>query len=81
MRFLFHKINILIDWCIYEQKLFAILITQKWKTKYENISMKYQRGNVLNDDIWQDLTEHESKFEFVDEEVVASNRKTKQREA
>ncbi len=47
---------------IFVHKISEALITQKQKNAH-------QRGSVLKDDIWQDLTEYEEKFELVEDGI------------
>ncbi len=54
---------------IYTQNIWSFVHTKTKKKKNA-----HQRGSVLKDDIWQDFTEHESKFELVDDGIESKEK-------
>ncbi len=54
-------------WYIYTENI--------WSFDHTITKNAHQRGSVLKDDIWQDLTEHESKFELVEDGIESEKEK------
>jgi hypothetical protein len=71
----------------YRKQLFSLIVssryiyiyicTQKYLKCFDQTKTKnaHQRERVLKDDIWQDLTEHESKLELVEDGIESEEEK------
>jgi hypothetical protein len=64
----FHWLLVLDIYIFVHKNIWSVLIKQKTKNAY-------QRERVLKDDIWQDLTEHESKLELVEDGIESEEEK------